>query len=93
MAAPGVGAIVALIFRATVDDPARIRSSKSIGPCFGLTPRKYQSGEIDRNGGRRCRRSGGQGPPVGRPARERWDALAINAVFEIGTLNPSDRIM
>ncbi|MBB3360511.1 transposase [Novosphingobium sp. BK486] len=51
MAAPGVGAIVALTFRATVDDPARFRSSKSIGPCFGLTPRKYQSGEIDRNGG------------------------------------------
>lgn len=51
MTAPGVGAIVALTFRATVDDPARFRSSKSIGPCFGLTPRKYQSGEIDRNGG------------------------------------------
>ncbi|MCW1988450.1 UNVERIFIED_ORG: transposase [Sphingomonas sp. R1F5B] len=51
MTAPGVGAIVALTFRATVDDPACFRSSKSIGPCFGLTPRKYQSGEIDRNGG------------------------------------------
>jgi len=44
MTAPDVGAIVALTFRATVDDPARFRSSKSIGPCFGLTPRKYQSG-------------------------------------------------
>lgn len=51
MTAPGVGAVIALTFRATVDDPARFRSSKSIGPCFGLTPRKYQSGEIDRNGG------------------------------------------
>jgi len=51
MTAPGVGAIVALTFRATVDEPARFRSSKAIGPCFGLTPRKYQSGEIDRNGG------------------------------------------
>ena len=51
MTAPGVGAVIALTFRATVDDPARFRSSKSIGPCFGLTPRKYQSGEMDRNGG------------------------------------------
>ncbi|EJU10182.1 transposase IS116/IS110/IS902 family protein, partial [Sphingomonas sp. LH128] len=51
MTAPGVGAIVALTYRAAVDNPARFRSSKSVGPCFGLTPRKYQSGEIDRNGG------------------------------------------
>lgn len=51
MTAPGVGAIVALTLRATVDDLVRFRSSKSIGACFGLTPRKYQSGEIDRSGG------------------------------------------
>lgn len=51
MPAPGVGAVIALTFRAAVDDPSRFRSSKSIGPCFGLTPRKYQSGEMDRNGG------------------------------------------
>jgi transposase len=50
MTAPGVGAVVALTFRAAVDQPGRFRSSKSIGPCFGLTPRKYQSGEIDRTG-------------------------------------------
>lgn len=51
MTAPGVGAVIALTFRAAVDDPTRFRSSKSIGPCFGLTPRKYQSGEMHRNGG------------------------------------------
>ena len=50
MTAPGVGAVVALTFRAAVDQPGRFRSSKSVGPCFGLTPRKYQSGEIDRTG-------------------------------------------
>jgi transposase len=39
MTAPGVGAVVALTFRAAVDQPGRFRSSKSVGPCFGLTPR------------------------------------------------------
>ena len=50
MSAPGVGSIVALTFRAAVDQPERFRSSKQVGACFGLTPRKYQSGETDRDG-------------------------------------------
>ena len=50
MTAPGVGPIVAMTFRAAVDQPDRFRSSKQIGPCFGLTPRKYQSGEPKRDG-------------------------------------------
>jgi len=33
-----------------VDDPERFIHSRDIGPHFGLTPRKYASGEIDRNG-------------------------------------------
>jgi transposase len=33
-----------------VDQPDRFRSSKQVGACFGLTPRKYQSGEADRDG-------------------------------------------
>ncbi len=45
--APGVGVIVALTFVAAVDDPARFRSSKAVGAHFGLTPRRYQSGETD----------------------------------------------
>jgi hypothetical protein len=36
--------------RATVDVPARFRNSKSVGAVFGLTPSKYQSGEINRTG-------------------------------------------
>lgn len=51
MTAPGVGAVVAMTFRAAVDRPERFQSSRQIGPCFGLTPRKYQSGEMDRAGG------------------------------------------
>lgn len=50
MTIPGVGAVVAMTFRAAVDDPARFRSSKAVGACFGLTPRRYQSGETDRVG-------------------------------------------
>jgi transposase len=51
MTVPGVGPMVALTFRATVDIPARFKNSKAVGAVFGLTPRRYQSGEIDRMGG------------------------------------------
>ena len=47
---PGVGPIVSLTYAAAVDDPARFRSSKRAGAHFGLTPRKYQSGETDYSG-------------------------------------------
>ena len=50
MTVPGVGPVVALTYRATVDVPARFRKSKSVGAVFGLTCSKYQSGEIDRSG-------------------------------------------
>jgi len=50
MSAPGVGAIVALTFVAAIDDPARFRSSKAVGAHFGLTPKKYQSGETNVTG-------------------------------------------
>jgi len=50
MTVPGVGPVVALTYRATVDVPARFRKSKSVGAVFGLTCAKYQSGEVDRSG-------------------------------------------
>ena len=50
MTVPGVGPVVALTYRATVDVPARFRNSKAVGAVFGLTPSKYQSGESDRTG-------------------------------------------
>jgi transposase len=50
MTVPGVGPVVALTYRATVDVPARFRKSKSVGAAFGLTCARYQSGEIDRTG-------------------------------------------
>ena len=51
MTVPGVGPVVALTYRATVDVPSRFRNSKAVGAVFGLTPSKYQSGESDRTGG------------------------------------------
>jgi transposase len=50
MSTPAVGPIVALTYASAIDDPARFKSSKQAGPHFGLTPKKYQSGEIDRSG-------------------------------------------
>src|SRR5712671_2015708 len=51
MTTPGVGPVVALTFRATVDVPSRFNNSKAVGAALGLTPRRQQSGEIDRMGG------------------------------------------
>jgi transposase len=50
MTTPCVGPIVALTYAAAVDDPKRFRSSKATGAHFGLTPKKYQSGETDYTG-------------------------------------------
>jgi transposase len=50
MTTPGVGVLVALTFWSAIDGPERFRSSRAVGPHFGLTPKKYQSGEIDYSG-------------------------------------------
>lgn len=50
MAIPGVGPITALTFRSAVDDPKRFTSSRTVAAHFGLTPRRYQSGEMDNPG-------------------------------------------
>ena len=50
MSVPGVGVIVAITFKSGVDDPMRFKHSRDVGPHFGLTPRKYQSGEVDVTG-------------------------------------------
>ena len=51
MTVPGVGALVAITFKTAVDDPARFRTAKAVGAHFGLTPKRYQSGETDVTGG------------------------------------------
>jgi transposase len=50
MTIPGVGVVVALAYVAVIDDPARFRRSASVGAYVGLTPRRYQSGEVDHAG-------------------------------------------
>src|ERR671916_961034 len=50
MSVPRVGAITALAFASAVEDPARFGSSRDVGAHFGLTPRRHQSGEVDRIG-------------------------------------------
>ncbi len=50
MTAPGVVVIVGLSYVAAIDDPGRFSSSKMVGAHFGMTPKKYQSGEIDVTG-------------------------------------------
>ncbi|MBZ0261295.1 MAG: IS110 family transposase [Hyphomicrobiales bacterium] len=51
MTMPGVGPVIALTFRVTVDVPSRFAKSRTVGAHFGLTPRQYQSGEVDWRGG------------------------------------------
>lgn len=85
MTVPGVGAVTALTVRAAIDDPSRFRSSKLVGAHFGLTPRRYQSGETNISGG--ISRAGDAG---GRAALfdanvilsrvKRWSALKAWAV-------------
>jgi transposase len=44
----GVGILTALAFLLTLEDPKRFAHSRDVGPFLGLTPRKDQSGEVDR---------------------------------------------
>jgi transposase len=50
MSTPAVGPIVSLTYAAAIDDPARFKSSKQAGSHFGLTPKRYQSGQTDCSG-------------------------------------------
>jgi transposase len=50
MTVPGVGPLVALTYVSAVDQPGRFRNARTVGAHFGLTPRRYQSGEMDWSG-------------------------------------------
>jgi len=50
MTVPGIGSINALAFCAAIDEPSRFQHSRSVGAYFGLTPRRYASGEVDWSG-------------------------------------------
>ena len=50
MTTTGVGAVISLTYAAAIDDPARFKNSKQVGAHYGITPKRYQSGEIDYTG-------------------------------------------
>ena len=47
MTAPGVGPLTALVYKSAIEDPGRFARSADVGAYAGLTPRRYQSGELD----------------------------------------------
>lgn len=50
MTIPGVGPRLSEAVVATLDDPKRFKSGRQVGAYVGLTPRRYQSGQSDRQG-------------------------------------------
>ena len=50
MTVPGVGVVTAAAYVATIDSPERFAKAKDVGAYLGLTPRRYQSGQVDRTG-------------------------------------------
>jgi transposase len=50
MTIPGVGVIVSMTYKAAVDCPERFEDSYAVGAYFGLTPKQYASGEVNRYG-------------------------------------------
>jgi transposase len=50
MTVPGVGTVVALTYRTGIDAPKRFPRSRDVGAHFGLTPKRYSSGQTDYDG-------------------------------------------
>ncbi len=44
----GVGPVTALAYVLTIEDPYRFTKSRQLGPYLGLTPKRDQSGDIDK---------------------------------------------
>ena len=50
MTAPGIGAVVAASYVAAIELPANFKHARDVGAWAGLTPRRFQSGEMDYDG-------------------------------------------
>jgi transposase len=50
LTAPGVGTITALAYVAAVERPEEFRNARAVGAWVGLTPARYQSGQVDYSG-------------------------------------------
>ena len=51
MEVPGVGSISALSFYSAIEDPTRFERASDVAAYLGLTPRRYQSGQVSRTRG------------------------------------------
>lgn len=71
---PGVGPLVALTYASGLDAPGRFRGARTVGAHFGLTPRRFQSGEMDWSG-----RISRAGDPAVRRARYQAATMLIHA--------------
>lgn len=90
MTMPGIGPVSALTFRSTVDDPRRFLHSQSVGAYLGLTPRRYQSGEVDRVG--RITKVGDGETRTAKEAsvrRSRWPERWLSSFTECGLMEPN----
>jgi transposase len=50
LSVPGINTLAVIAYVSTIEQPERFRRSRAIGAHLGLTPRKYQTGEVDRSG-------------------------------------------
>jgi transposase len=50
MSVPGVGPVIALTFKSSIEDPERFSSGQDVGAYAGLVPKRHQSGERDYKG-------------------------------------------
>ena len=50
MSVPGIGPVTVLAYVSAIEHPDRFRRSRLVGAHLGLTPRQYQSGDVDRSG-------------------------------------------
>lgn len=50
MTTTGVGAVISLTYISGIDDPERFTNSKQVGAHYGMTPKRYQSGDTDYTG-------------------------------------------
>jgi transposase len=81
MTVPGVGPIVALSFVTAIDTPGRFRKAEDVGAYFGLTTKKFESGEtsfsqgISRRGSTMTRQHLVQAATVLLSRSSRWSSL------------------
>jgi transposase len=50
MTMPGIGPITAVAYVAALEKPEIFKQSRAVGAWLGLTPRRFQSGEVDYDG-------------------------------------------